>query len=59
MKHKIWKGNAACDCGDFFGNKTQREVTRTEQCIRRRVNMILHCSGKFVSEMCPKGKKAI
>ena len=56
MKHKIWKGNAACDCGNFFGGRlTQRGITQREQCIRRRINMMMHCSGRFESAGCPKG----
>ena len=52
--HKILKGNIACDCGDFH-NKTPREIRKTEQCFRRRFNMILHCSTFGITE-CPKGQ---
>jgi len=55
MMHKIWKGNVACDCGSFY-NKKPREIRKSEQCIRRRINTILHCRGTFGAGGCPKGQ---
>lgn len=56
MKHKIWMGAGVCDCGDFDGNKTEREIRQTEQCYRSRRNMLLHCVGTFGDGgTCPKG----
>lgn len=55
MNHKIWKGNAACDCGDFE-NATPQQIRRTEKCFRRRVNLITHCVGVFRrTGGCPEG----
>ena len=55
MRHKIWMGNAACDCGDFF-NKSVKEIRQTEQCFRGTINMALHCRGALgCGGVCPKG----
>lgn len=56
MNHKIWKEYASCDCGRFGDNKTIREIRQIEQCIRRKINMKVHCDGTFgPSKTCPTG----
>ena len=54
MRHSVWEGTSVCDCGNFI-NKTLKEVRQTEECTRRRINMMLHCRGTFAAGGCPKG----